>query len=816
MRNLLHTLSLLLFCLFSFTSQLFGLGGTKDLALEGANIRGFAQNGSLVFATAAGPKGLFVSSDFGANWSFGSGGSYTFGPGGEIVSQGSKVYAILNRTLVTTPASLPLSWSIIQLSLESATAIRSAEKPRSLASDSNFLFVGTGHGNVKVVKLSDGAEQSSSSVTKPSGLENSFVQKLAVDATNHLIFAILNLPVNDSAFSTTAARLMSASYNAASGLIGSWQDLTANLGAGDFVANTVKLGGVFVAPNLNLYVTTINAGGKAGIYRSTDQGQNFTRKVSNGDFGFSLNIRSASFNGTTHLLGRCLSTNSGATFTEISNPNTSSGILASSLAVLVDSSNADRALAASLLGPIVTTDLSDADTSLWTESFHGMRGLLVNDFDQSPSNPALAVLGLTVGIARSTNFSLASNASINYTYPLVPSANGIKNFDPVTSVKIDPDDSNTVWAGSTRLYKGAFSSNGSVAWTGVGSDITGGSTIKKIVIAGNEVIVAVSRGATGGGGLTLFNRTTLAQDASVLSGQPLNALLAISSNIVYSGMSGADSSVSASSNTRGLFRSLDSGLTWTKITGNDALSTAAISSLAYDSKDDILYVSGNISTLRDLNDEESDDDTATEGGNVYIVRKASSNAPVVSVPAAGLPTNSHIGGLVVANKDGTQRVFAGVTGNIYVSNSKGATWSLLLSGATGSEIRSLIFDDLVQAGNDGVQAVSGEPNLIVSSTNASVKGGSRNAITLKLSKAFKNSSSNRAKVSASVGNIRALVSKRNELSLSLQPNGSWPSSGKIRLSVRSGFSSKDNERLDSDYDGNIDGKTFRTTITIKR
>ncbi|RIL10304.1 MAG: hypothetical protein DCC75_04655 [Proteobacteria bacterium] len=841
----------------SAPTQVWALGEAVDLQLAGGKILALAEGDGFIFAATRGPRGVYITEDFGSNWEFADGGEYSEGGGKDIITTDSQIIAILGRTVYAAPLSsvstsnndYTPAWQEIDLDLDpGGSTFNKPEVPQALAADSSFLFVTTTYANVKVVQLSSLALQSTSQVLPvPAPVP---LPRIALDDSADRLFVHLG------ASEKPAGRILRASFNSSSGAIGSWSEISPGAAGGACGAelrggvgsavNSGRYGGVFAAGDGIIYVTTFRGtdGGK-GIYRSTDGGDCWRRVVTSGESDSSLDIRSAVFSGTTHIIGRYVSTNgtsnnSTVSFEEVPNDNIpfDAGLDSTALLIGSNASNCGAAggdtcvMASSAFGAVATTDLGTGSSSSWGERLSGMRGLLVSDIDQSPTDPSIAILGLSGGIARSTNFDLSADritaSAVTYDR-FVPLDGSTSLPEPVFAVKIDPTDANIVYVGNNRLLRAVFDSGGNPTWTVVNTVIAKGKVVRDIAVTSDKIYVVFGQ-VTGaiGGELRVFDRATLSpQLTDGLSGKPITSVAiadADGSEVVYVGVGGIKTleDGGTSSSNLGLYRSTNGGTSFSLVEGNDALETSAVSSLAYDSSSDILYVAGNDTGLPDEfesgsgNDSDSTDDDAT--GTVYILKKASTNKITIKTPSKGFPSGSPVRSVAVDLKTQIGTVYAAVNNKLYQSNSKGDTWALLFEGLTDQSIRTLLFDDLVSASTSGLETISGNPNLIVSSFTSNIKSGTRKKISVTLSKEYQDTTSNRNKLKAIYSDIRTIVRKKNDLSLTIQPRSGykWPSSGqKIKLRLKAGFISGDSEGLDSNDDEVIDGNAFKRVITVR-
>ncbi len=815
---------LLLSLLFLLPQYASGLAEANDLDLNGASITDFAQSGEFVFATSESPRGIYVSGDFGTNWNFASGGEYNLGSGQAVEAVGSKIFAILSNRLYVSEASLTPSWTEVDIGLAPAVentggqarALLDEEALFSLASDGNFLFAASNHGVVRVVNPDDLSVLSSGTpllLVDPTSLSS-----LAVDPTTEHLWVIVGEVGEQNSI------LFRCSYNISTGQLGTFSDKTPAL----VKAASSRMGGVFSNQNGILYVTTFGASSDyQGIYRSSDAGESFNRIVPAGADSAGLNIRAAAFSGATHLVGTFFSSDSGANFLDGRVGETPQGDLQNQRALLIDQSNPEKALATAANGPIATSNLSNGPASTWGQRFAGLRGIRINDLQQSATDPAVVVLALEGGLARTDNFSddpeVLESQPIIWNYPIL--LDGVST--PVFSVSLDPDDNNIVYAGTGSFFMGTFSGN-NASWTKLLAEETPAKNIVDISIAGQKILLATAQ-VSGGldGNVRVFNRNSMSLEALQLDGLPVSAVYAISEQIMYAGVGGKRSlEPSASENgNRGLYRSLDGGTSWQRLTKNEDLNSSGISELEYDSTKDILYVSALSQGETDDTDGDSgDDDIDQDDGdedplpNLFIIRGATKENIKISTPEIGLP-DGDLTALAFASKDGSRRLYAAVDGDIFVSDSEANTWALFYDGSSEEQIHVLLFDELIRGSNVGFDGLSGKPNLIVSKISKSVSSNSKSKITVNFNRGVESRREAKRKIKAQAGrSLRTTtrISQDGSKASIFPRNGSWPTTGKVRVRIKPDLQTEElSEAIDSDYDGLPGGKTYTRKISVR-
>ncbi len=786
------------------------LASPNDLGFDGAAVNELAQGGGFVYAAVDGPKGIFVSDDFGTTWRFASGGSYNVGRGVDLLTTSTRVFAILGKKVFYSSFSLAPQWQELDLGFSagsSSGAFVDPEKPNSLATDGTFLFVSSNYGKVRSVSLASLTLLDTS--TLPEVTEPVNVPRLAPVGSNR-IFAF------KGKIGGASGRVFRTTYDSSSGVFSTWGERTPDAIKGD----GGRIGGVFSNGSGTVYVTTFGGGpASQRFFKSTDGGDTFSAVAPSLPAGASFKIRGAKFRGSTHIVGGFISGNDGNDFEALPFPTTSSGASINGVAMLIDQNDSNMVMSSSAIGPLVTTDADNAGSSSWQARTRGLRGMNVFDMAQS-SDLSITVLGIATGIARSKDFATASvsaKAVPTFNFPIVPVISGSKVVEAIRAVAIDPDNSNVVYVGGSKLYKVVFDSQDSPTWSVIHAPSPSTLDVSDIVVLGDKIVVSFLQTVGSlNGKIMIFNRSTLAEETTALDGYPVRVLTSATNSVLYAGVGGNETAETEDVTTdRGLFRSADAGLTWKKIETNDALKYAGVNGLAYDFFDDLLYVSGNGfktgETAQDvgLGDRE-------ESGNVFLIKKASRSKPTVALPRAGIDTTKKVTALTIATKDNSQNAYVTQGSKVLVSNGNGDAWALLYEGLEDDQTNLLFFDDLVQNSDAGLNTLQGNPNLVVSGIPEKISALSKKKIEITLSKEVVDSATNRRKVRARMSGNTLRIAKRNETALLVLPRGKWPSSGTVRVTVSSELQAKDGEALDSDYDGVQGGKSLKRNVKISR
>jgi len=123
----------------------------------------------------------------------------------------------------------------------------------------------------------------------------------------------------------------------------------------------------------------------------------------------------------------------------------------------------------------------------------------------------------------------------------------------------------------------------------------------------------------------------------------------------------------------------------------------------------------------------------------------------------------------------------------------------------------------VKGSNAGFDGIRGNPNMVVSSVNKTVKAGTKKQILIKLNKSYKNTKGNQKKIKVRAKGVRLKITRRNNVTAAARPvgNSRWPSKGRVKVTVKNNLEADDGDLIDSDYDGTQGGTNYRATVKIK-
>ncbi|MCC6221790.1 MAG: hypothetical protein IT291_11175, partial [Deltaproteobacteria bacterium] len=187
-----------------------------------------------------------------------------------------------------------------------------------------------------------------------------------------------------------------------------------------------------------------------------------------------------------------------------------------------------------------------------------------------------------------------------------------------------------------------------------------------------------------------FAKTTPAD----LQGLPIRSFEVINTSTIFVGAGVPASNATASTN--GIYRSTDSGVSWSEIIDTDLSSTVNTNEFAYDSAQDILYAAAEDGLFRLL-----DATTATNWERC--------NSFTSSGPGSG---NEEV--FTVAVDLSTGALYAASGRDVYRSNDNCDSWSRIYEGLDSEITSTLFFDALVQGSNTGFYALEENDDVLTS------------------------------------------------------------------------------------------------------
>lgn len=685
----------------------------ESLNLNGASALELMSNesGSFVYLSAEGPLGLFYSVDFGRNWSDARGGEYDGGQVAGMTLTDDEIFFVRSgnseATVFVTNILTIGGWSEIDID-EFETGDLT---PTAITTDGTYVFIGTRESQVIVINASTHEFVDSSLVPVAQGFSTGQINYLAVNSDTNFLFAQTGLSTGNN------SSLYRATYNTNTGQIttNTWSEKK---------PSTTGTHRVYVSPNNLLYVTTFSG----NAYQSNDNGNSYsTITLSGGGQG-------ASFSGNTHLVGNSLSNDGGTTFTDISNI---SGDVTerNGKAVLLHPGDSfiasqtprikatSRALISTFLGVARTNNLDQITASTWQHSNAGLEGVIANAMAQNPDNKDRVVLATNSGIAFTNNFTADS---IDWEFPIRPLDQGLN----ASAAIFHPTNNNRVFVADTDIYVGTIGGNGAISWDTIRRDDTpSGRTeygfVTSMTFLENESLLAVTwteRFINAlSGKLSFVNPSTGIEVRSALVGKPVQSFVAVSESVMYAGVGAKDTTLDGAelNANRGIYRSTDGGVTWSKMTDSELLiQETEFLSLAYDAESDTLFcglrefeqdddeddVDDDVDNDEDDEDEGEDEDGTDQGGAVLMLENASTDTPTWRVPVVAPSSDREYGSIAIDSI--TSNIYISAGKYLYRSADRGASWSTFYEGLESESTSMLFFDDLVQGSNTGVYNLS--------------------------------------------------------------------------------------------------------------
>lgn len=662
----------------------------EDLGLAGCPVSddGIAASASgFVVAGCDAPKGVYYSFDFGESWTFAAGGEYEAGQARGVYIVGDAVFARIGAANALYRAELPSSTSWVPEWQEISTALGFTVS--SATAGQNFLITADSQGNVRALS-------SAGIVVGTSSLPS--IQKVAVGGS--YVYALASAG-NDRT-------LHRSGFNQATGEIGgTWSDISNATGipADNFFWN------VSAAPDGSaVYLGCRDASGPNfidGLFRSTDNGTTFVAT------GEAVVHNSSCFQGTTHLVKNNLSLDAGASFTTIDLPFSSvTSNRIEDKACVIDPNDATRALIATNQGFSRVNGIGT--TPSFTNSVSGFESVLVKAMNVASDNPDRVMLGTSSGVAFTDNFTAESPT---WLYPICPGNDCVGG----ERVLIDPTDSAILYYASGNIRRGTVTGSGesvSLAWGDYADHPSGVGSVTSFNVfefAPRTLYVSYLRteGQVNGGvySFDLSSDTPTAESLPGIEGIPVSSFWAVSSLISYAAVA------SVGDTDGGIYRSIDGGVTFERISISDVPTDVSVQRLAYDGTRDILYAATGSSDGFDA--------------NVLVLPDATKVDSTWRFSAEGLPLEDDsqpapggVSALAVQEESGV--VYASGGNLIWVSTNQGQSWRTYyidLDGAStnvlevpstdsseaarSSAVGTFSTRQLIQGGNTGFAALGG-------------------------------------------------------------------------------------------------------------
>lgn len=661
-------------------------GERTSLDLQGSPIKALATNpaGTLILAASESPIGLHYTTSFGGEWATAFGGLYTGGTVQKVALTSEAAFITVNNQILRS--SLPEGetwtpdWAADENIADSATSMMASGKFLIYVSSST-VFVYDTESNTQVDSLEG-----------PGG------------------FSIAKTEVGNDALYIGAGgqngnALQRTTFDPSTGALGAaWTDLA---GANGLPMGT-EMGNFFVNPEDGVvFRGERDSSGENfvdSLYMSTDDGLNYS------DTGVASRPNAMCFHGDVIFAGLSLSTDGGTTFSAIERPGAhlDQGRFEDQ-GCLINPTNDEVAYQRTNEGVDLASNVkTNSGTPTWEHASTGLTGTLVYSISQANDDPERAVLGTSAGVAVSLNFTADD---ISWIYPICPGNDCVGGGN----VRLDPADSSIIYYGSGNIRKGIIDTSGEeptvefTNWGSKPSDTVQYSVFGTYAELPDYLVAGFVR--TEGmidGGLYFYdkNNPSTPIHSGDLDGKPISAFLPLSDQVMFAGVG---VNMEEDADLRGIYRSTDGGLNWTKMSDTDLPSLLLVENFGYDSTNDVLYAAA-----------------STEDGNPTVFRLPDALA---SGEDWGLPETGFEGvdagsvSDVVVDPDDAS-VYAGVSNQIWLSSDQGLNWELYFTGVSGESTEDLAAVEESDAASSQFGALANTHSIIQASSAGVFRLGS--------------------------------------------------------------------------------------------
>ncbi|NMC62061.1 MAG: hypothetical protein GYA55_02730 [SAR324 cluster bacterium] len=670
----------------------------QSLGLEGCyttDIR-YSPDAKNLFITCEAPKGVFWSVDHGGQWTFAEGGSYSSGSvRGIAVTQ----YGVVFGTDKNLYAARFAEDGTFSPNWQELSDVQITRQPL-VSQSGKFVIVGS-----DTLSVVDTQSMTVVQSNVPLPVSEDVSMNLLEAGSTHLFVLFQGSDVYGN-------KLYRASFDSSTGSVGDFEEITNGHGlAVDSYIWNLRVhpltGKVFV----DCRNTHVNPMVEA-LYVSDDNGTSFYEFPSSNDIAANKSFNDACFSSDPNifLLGSLLTTDGGNSFSDtgIDKLNETEG--GQEGACAIDPTTATRAFLRTAVGVARTENLSSVGAQTWTRATKGLDGVTVYHMSKGNSNGNRVLLASSAGFGLSENFE---SDSPTWTFPICPGGD-CAIFETGSNIVIDPEDESTLYAGGWNVYKGSVT-DGQASWQQFltrpsGADIPGGGV--GVIYKASELpglLVVGWKWGNGseyplGGALNFYDSTSGALSWSGLE-KPVSSLIALNSTLLFAGIGYRHDSAPTNA-TRGIYKSMDGGHTWTQVTSSSMDANVFVRGFAYDSKNDLLYAAGlqtgspGAGGMYVLSN-------ASKGGDNWS--KASTEVQAEKGEAKGNEPDSQIRAdsfEAVSVDESTGNVY-GITGNvILVSPDKGQTWIQFFEGMSGEQMKVIDAGERQEASNDGIKAIS--------------------------------------------------------------------------------------------------------------
>lgn len=642
-----------------------------DLGLAGCFVGSLSRNtdGSLVFATCQdSPNGTYFSQDFGDNWTFAGGGTYTAGEGSQVLANSTHAFLRTENRKIFR-AALPAPSTVWAPVWEDVTPFSGTTSQGAVAVSGNRLYVAGAQGQVLLI------DATTLTVTQTTTLSNANTLGYQVELVGNSIFVLAGVTPD-----LTTRKVFKAALDG-SGTIGTWSEVTT-------LPSTVSPFSISAAPNGSLYVVgddSLELGTPDSLYVSANEGTSFTEASSAG-------LTGACFGTNTYIIGNTVSINAGAAFSTLTTAQTTTGVRRlEGRGCVVDPTNDSRVLFSSDGGVLRTTTFT-ATAPAWVEASGGFQAATVTEIVQLPTSKNRVAVATNGGFAFTDTFT---SPSITWGYTCPDNSllcGGFTKYlaaDQANSAKF------YAWLqGATKIYLGTLGGSGSAATLTWSDFLTTPAGLEPTAIHSFDVLpTQVGIAFTGRGSqneltgfLRLYNTADGAVSKEALNGKPVKEFFAVTSSTLIAAV-GTFADPNPTAYVPGFYRSDDGGTTFNLIVDSDLPSAPGNIEFALDVANDILYLGY----------------TGLNGDTRLLLLEKARNGGTdwTRAAAEGLPAS--ISSLAV--NPGTGSLYIGAFEKVLQSLDSGETLTLLQQGKTTETFTALFFDDLVAGSNAGLQSL---------------------------------------------------------------------------------------------------------------
>ncbi|MBI4407237.1 MAG: hypothetical protein HY565_01940 [Candidatus Kerfeldbacteria bacterium] len=614
-----------------------------NLGLYGGQAADFALDplSDTAYMITFSPNGLFVSADLGESWSgLPSDVNYGNGAAVEVDPTSGTAFALIGDSLLRT-TDQGTTWEDISPNL--AGTVGSV-----LVSAHNRLVVDAGNGQVGI---STDSGETFDLFTVSEGADMSY---LAASPDTDVFYAIVD---QEALWQSTDGGE-------------TWTDLEVT---NNGMAEGTSLWKVAVNPTDGDNFATTSGVATSTNYITTDGGDNWTAIDSGSGLAFDTTGRL--------YVGFMYTDNptvSSPTWTDYGSDTPLSSIYADLIAV--DPEDENVVFNNSSMGPAKSTDR----TATWTDIVDGVASVKVYDITQT-SDKVTVWLGANGGLAKTENFDADEPT---WEYPILPAG----STNNVHGVWVNPDDANVVVSGSGENL--AYSTDGGDTWSTASAPEFQGQAYEIVQsrIDDNTLYAAIGNyDLTGDDNGAVFMSTDAGQtwtDLGFTNDFPATSMSIASDDTLYVGVDGDASAP-------GVYTY--NGSSWSEVSG-DVSGQIITSLLVHPDNDTVLLVTTPEGLWK-----------STDSGSTWteITIEDANNLDTLTPQTTTSPIT-----LYVTGQDGSS-----LNGTVYKSSDGGDTWGEWYEGLKQENFYAMFFDGLM-AGNDrGVFDIKSRAKLRLTEKN---------------------------------------------------------------------------------------------------